>query len=110
VNAQAAGPEVLDADHHPRVEFRSERFDVEPGGGPDHVRGALHGTLTMRGRSVPAVANVDAERGPGVWRIRGEARVKQSAFGIKPFSGFAGTVAVKDELKIEFALTLRPRR
>jgi polyisoprenoid-binding protein YceI len=101
---------VLDADHHPRIEFRSERFDVAPGGDPNHVRGALHGTLTIRGQSAPATANVDAERGPGAWRIRGDARVKHSAFGIKPFSGFAGTVAVKDELKIEFALTLRPRR
>ncbi len=27
--------------------------------------------------------------------------MKQSAFGIKPFSGFAGTVRVKDDLEIE---------
>jgi polyisoprenoid-binding protein YceI len=110
VDQQAAGAEVLDAQHHPRIEFRSQRFEADPGGTPGHVRGSLHGTLTIRGQSVPAAVAVDADRGGGVWRVRGKARVKQTAFGIKPFSGFAGTVGVKDELEIELALTLRPRR
>ncbi len=111
VDEQAAGAEVLDAQHHPRIEFRSQRFEADPGGGtPEHVRGILHGTLTIRGQSVPAAVAVDADRGGGAWRVRGKARLKQTAFGIKPFSGFAGTVGVKDELEIELALTLRPRR
>lgn len=110
VDAQAAGPDVLDAQHHPRIEFRSERFDSDKAAGSEHVRGTLHGTLTIRGQSVPAAVAVDADRGGGAWRVRGKARVKQTAFGIKPFSGFAGTVGVKDELEIELALTLRPRR
>jgi polyisoprenoid-binding protein YceI len=109
VDAQAAGPQVLDAEHHPRVEFRSERLELEPGSTPDHVRGSLRGTLTLRGRSGPAVASFVAERGAAGWRARGSARVKQSAFGIKPFSGFGGTVGVKDELEIEISLALVPR-
>src|SRR5512133_1812292 len=51
VDAQAAGPEVLDAEHHPRVEFRATGLALAPhkGEGAEHVRGVLHGTLTLRG-------------------------------------------------------------
>ncbi len=110
VDAQAAGPDVLDAQHHPKIEFRSERFEADRGGGPGHVRGTLHGTLTIRGRTAPADVGVEADRGGNEWRVRGKARMKQTALGIKPFSGFGGTVGVKDELELEIALTLRPRK
>jgi polyisoprenoid-binding protein YceI len=108
VDAQAAGPEVLDAEHHPSIEFRSQRLELDPGS-REHVRGRLHGMLTLRGRSVPSDVAIEAERGPSEWRVRGVAHVKQTELGIKPFSGFGGTVGVKDELEIECALTLRPR-
>ncbi|WP_242342291.1 YceI family protein [Anaeromyxobacter terrae] len=107
VDAQASGPDVLDAEHHPQVEFRSRRLELEPGGTPEHVRGTLHGALVLRGQSAPTDVAIEAERGGEVWRVRGTARVKQTTFGIKPFSGFGGTVGVKDELEIEIALTLR---
>ncbi len=110
VDAQAAGPEVLDAAHHPRIAFRSERVELTPAtGAGSTARGTLHGTLTRRGRSVPTDVPFEAERARDGWHVRGTARVKQSDFGIKPFSGFAGTVGVKDELSIEIAITLRPR-
>ena len=56
------GPDVLDAQHHPRIEFRSKRLEIEPGDSPGHVRGKLHGTLTLRGRSIPTDVALDAER------------------------------------------------
>jgi polyisoprenoid-binding protein YceI len=108
VDGQAAGPEVLDAAHHPRVEFRSQRFEPEKGAGREHVRGTLHGTLTIRGRSAPVAVPVQADRDESAWRVRGDLRVKQTAFGIKPYRGFGGTIGVKDELQIEIALTLHP--
>lgn len=111
VDAQAAGPEVLDAEHHPRVEFRAAGMELAPreGEGAEHVRGVLHGTLALRGRSAPVDVQVEAERVREGWRVRGRAKVRQSALGIRPFSGFGGTVGVKDELEIELALALRPR-
>jgi polyisoprenoid-binding protein YceI len=109
VNAQAAGPEVLDAEHHPRIEFRAERLELAPGGGADHLRAALPGTLTLRGRSAPVTVDVEAENASGTWRVHGSARVKQSAFGIKPFRAVGGGVGVKDEIEIELSLALRAR-
>ena len=75
----------------------------------DHAR-ARHDprVLTLRSRSIPTDVRFDAEQASGAWRVRGTARVKQSDFGIKPFSGFGGTVRVKDEMSVENALTLRP--
>lgn len=109
VDAQAAGPEVLDAQHHPTIEFGSQLFEAEPHGDGEHLRGNLRGTLTARGRSVPMDIAIDAERSANEWRVRGEGRVKQSDLGIKPFSGFGGTVGVKDEIKVDLTLVLRPR-
>jgi polyisoprenoid-binding protein YceI len=108
VDAQAAGKDVLDAAEFPRIEFRSERIELSPGaapGGP--VKGTVHGTLTVRGRPVPVEVPFEAERTPDGWSAHGAARLAQSALGIKPFSGFGGTVKVKDELTIDFAITLR---
>ena len=109
VDAQAAGPEVLDAAHHPRIEFRSERVELALGAGGGVVRGTLHGTLTARGRSVPLDVPFQAERGAAGWSVKGTARLKQSSLGIKPFSGFGGTVKVKDEVEVEFAFQLGRR-
>lgn len=110
VDAQAASREVLDAADHPRIEFRSERIDVGPSAAAsDRTRGTLRGILTIRGRSVRVDVPFQAERAKGSWRVNGTARVNQSALGIRPFSGFGGTVKVKDELTVEFAFTLTTR-
>ncbi len=110
VDAQAIGPEVLDAAHAPGIRFRSERIDLDRGsGGPDHLKGTLHGVLTLRGRSTPVDVAFEGNRAEGGWHVRGTARVKQSAFGITPFSGYGGTVKVKDEMTVDVELTFRPR-
>lgn len=109
VEAQAAGPEVLDAARHPEIRWRSERVTLEPGAGEGgRLRGTLHGQLTIRGRTQPVDVEFEAEREGEAWRVRGKGRARQSDFGISPFSGFGGTVGVKDQIEIELALTLRP--
>ena len=109
VDDQAAGPDVLDAAHHPRIEFRSERITLSsPAGAGAAARGTIHGRLSLRGRSVAVDVPFEATRASRTWQVRGSTRLKQSAVGIKPFSGFGGSVKVKDELTVEFAFTLRP--
>lgn len=106
VDAQAAGPKVLDAEHHPRITFRSDRVTLEPGADARRARGTLHGTLSVRERSAPVDVAFEAEREGEAWRVRGRARARQSALGIRPFKAFGGTVSVKDELEIEVDLEL----
>ena len=107
VDAQAAGPDGVDAAHFPVIEFRSERIEVSaPAPGGAGARGTIHGTLTLRGRSLPLDVPFEVDRSSRPWKVRGSVRVKQSTLGIKPYSGFGGTVKVKDELEIEFAFSL----
>ncbi len=109
VDAQAAGPDVLDAAHHAEIRYRADRVTVAPPSGDGRaLRGTIDGTLTLRGRTAAVPATFEAERDGGGWRIRGRARFRQSEFGIRPFSGFGGTVGVKDEVEVTFAMTLRP--
>jgi polyisoprenoid-binding protein YceI len=110
VDAQAAGPDVLDAARFPEIAFRSDGVTLDPAAPAGAVRGTLHGRLTLRGETRPVDAAFEAARAGDGWAVRGRARFPQSRFGIRPFSGFGGTVGVKDEVEIAFSLTLRPPR
>jgi hypothetical protein len=78
--------------------FTSSRIVRSGGSG-----GAVEGTLTLNGRSQPARIQV-TEPGPG--RYRGTATVQQSAFGIKPYTGFFGALKLADEVRLEAELDL----
>jgi polyisoprenoid-binding protein YceI len=70
---------------------------------PSGVGGGIEGTLTLNGKSQPVRLQVSTPQ-PG--RYRGAVTVVQSAFGIKPYSGFFGTLKLKDEVIAEFEVTL----
>jgi hypothetical protein len=65
--------------------------------------GAVEGTVTLNGKPQPARLQVTA---PGDGQYRGSATLTQTGFGIKPYSGFFGTLKLKDEVTLEFQLTL----
>ena len=95
IQQRMLGPDVLDSEHFPVIQFRSTSIS----GAPADLRAA--GDLTLRGQTRPIEAKVQ-EIAKGHWR--GAATLKQSAFGIKPISIAGGTVKVKDELKLEFEI------
>jgi len=110
VDAQAAGPEVLDAASHPEIVWRGARVALAPvvGAAPESIHGKAIGSLTLRGRTRPVEVALDGDPDGEGWRVRGRATFRQSDFGIRPFSGFGGAVGVKDEVALTFELTLRP--
>lgn len=73
--------------------FESTAVTPSPSGG-----GTIDGTLTLNGRISPARLEV-TETEPR--RFRATATVKQTDFGITPFSGFFGTLKLRDEVEIE---------
>jgi polyisoprenoid-binding protein YceI len=91
------GLQVLDADRFPDIHFLST--EVEPKGADHWV---IHGTLDLHGQSHPVTVDVTFKDG----FYRGSASFKQTAFGITPVTVAGGTVKVKDELKVEFAIAL----
>jgi hypothetical protein len=73
------------------------------GSGSGSGGGAVEGTVTLNGKTQPARLQVTA---PGDGQYRGTAALSQTGFGIKPYSGFFGTLKLKDEVTLEFQLTL----
>jgi polyisoprenoid-binding protein YceI len=65
--------------------------------------GDVEGTLTIKGRSQPVRLRVTE---PASGRYQGTATVLQSAFGIKPYSGFFGALKLADEVRVEFEVDL----
>lgn len=68
------------------------------------ANGAIEGTLSLHGSSRPARLQVTSSA-PG--RFRGGATVRQTDFGITPYSGFFGALKLKDEIAVEFEVTIK---
>lgn len=92
------GPALLDAEHFPEISIRSVKLL-----GPDWaldatVRITLHGTA--RDVTVPIFVEHDGD----TLGISGTFDIKQSDFGITPFSAGGGALQVADTVRIRFHL------
>jgi polyisoprenoid-binding protein YceI len=65
--------------------------------------GAIEGTLTINGKSAPVRLQLVS---PAALRYRGSATVRQTDFGITPYSGFFGALKLRDEVGVEFETDL----
>lgn len=61
--------------------------------------GAIEGTLTLNNTSRPVRLQVVS---PAAGQYRASATIKQTDFGITPYSGFFGTLKLRDEIGLEF--------
>jgi polyisoprenoid-binding protein YceI len=86
---------VLDAEKYPYVEVTA----VTTPQGPLQADITLHGVT--RRYAIPAVLAVRAD---GL-SASGKFTLKQSDFGIKPFSVMGGALAVQDELELSFSIS-----
>jgi polyisoprenoid-binding protein YceI len=85
-----------------QVEFKSTQVTPTDGG----QRIEVTGELTLNGNVHPL--DFDLELRPdGV--VSGRATVKQSDWGIKPYSGLFGTLRVRDEVEVVGEASLPPR-
>jgi hypothetical protein len=87
-----------------RAGFTSTRVVVSSasaGGAP--AAGAIAGTLTLHGVSRGIQLQVTS---PGLGRYRGTATIRQTDFGITPYSGFFGALKLRDEVTVEFEVTI----
>lgn len=62
----------------------------------------LTGTLDMRGRPREHAIDVRTEDLGDSWRMSAQSRVRQSDYGIKPYSLLMGSVQVADEVTVTF--------
>lgn len=98
VQATMHSPKVLDTATYPQITFTST--EVHQLG---ESRWRVTGMLVLHGMQKPVTFEVTERDGS----YTGEARVKQTAFGITPVSIAGGSIKVKDEVKVEFMIRLR---
>ncbi|HLX48929.1 MAG TPA: YceI family protein [Streptosporangiaceae bacterium] len=89
---------ILSIDQHPQATFGDAKFQPDGTGS-----GTISGTFTIAGRSGPLTLQV-TQIEPDHYRARGS--VVQSAFGIKPYSGFFGALKVRDRVDVEVEVDL----
>ena len=86
----------LDARRFPRISFATNIIEKSD----DGYR--LTGTLTIHGKARTQVVDVRTDDLGGGWRLCSETLVRQSDFGIKPYSQLLGSIKVADEVTVTF--------
>lgn len=89
-----------------KASFIASRIIPSSSGSPASTaaaNGAVEGSLTLHGRSGPVRLQVVS---PSPGRYRGSGMVRQTDFGITPYSGFFGTLKLKNEVTVEFDVTI----
>ncbi len=90
---------VLAADRYPEASFTATSFSAAADG-PD---GTIDGTLTLAGQTRPQRLQVSQDA-PGRFRV--VTTVRQTNFGIKPYSGFLGALKVSDAVEVDAEVDL----
>jgi polyisoprenoid-binding protein YceI len=97
---------VLESDKFPKINFVSASVSDARKSGETRTF-TLNGDLTMRDAtkrvSFPVAVTIAKDR----LRATGEAALKQSDFGIKPYSGKLGLIKIGDDVKIEFEIVAK---
>lgn len=97
---------VLRSGRHPRISFTSAAVEG------DGRRGTVSGDLTIVGKTRPCVLAVTiAKSSTAGVRVTARTMIRQTDFGIKPFSTFLGTLRVRDvvELTVKVRLSAKTR-
>ncbi|HKQ91033.1 MAG TPA: YceI family protein [Blastocatellia bacterium] len=97
---------VLESDKFPMIKFVSVSVsDARKSG--ETLSFTLNGDLTMRDAtkrvSFPVTVTISKDQ----LRATGDAELKQTDFGIKPYSGKLGMIRIGDEVKISFAIVAK---
>ncbi|HEY0933487.1 MAG TPA: YceI family protein [Trebonia sp.] len=66
--------------------------------------GAIEGTLMLNGVSQPFRLTVT---NPEPGRYQGSTAIRQTSFGLTPYSGFFGALKLRDEVQVEFEITIQ---
>jgi polyisoprenoid-binding protein YceI len=98
--------EVLESEKFPTIKFTSVSVtDVERSGVDRKF--TLNGDLLLHGTTRRVAVPVEAKFTDQELRATGEAKFKQSDFGIKPYEGGLGTIKIGDEVRVSFMVIAR---
>ena len=110
VNQNMLGAEILDVLNHQEASFTKATLKKSgkktAKGNPEYL---LEGDFTLHGVSKRVSVPCDGELKDGWLHVRGRFTIRQTEFGIKPYSKMFGAVGIKDELIIQGDLWLVPK-
>jgi polyisoprenoid-binding protein YceI len=99
--------EVLESRKHPGIAFKSAGVsDLKPAGENAYSL-TLEGDLTLHGVTRRIAVPVTLTVTPQQLRAVGKYTLKQSDYGIKPYSAAGGTIKVKNEVVIHFNIVAK---
>lgn len=97
VQANMLGPQVLDVQHYPSIDFQSTSIEDHSG------TLTVTGNLTLHGQT--HALSFEA-KGTGN-EFTGSAMVRQTSYGITPIKIAGGAVSVKDGVRVQFDIVTR---
>jgi polyisoprenoid-binding protein YceI len=86
----------LDARRYPRISFVAETVEKID----DGYR--LTGILTIHGKTRPQTVDVRTDDLGDSWDISSQSTIRQSDFGVKPYSQLLGSLKVVDDVTVSF--------
>jgi hypothetical protein len=111
VNDNMKGPEVLNVSQFPEAKLSNIKLTATGKTSqrklPEYI---MEGDFTLQQATRKISATCDLEEKNGWNHLRGTFRIKQTDYGIKPFSRVLGAVGVKDELLIYGDLWIMPTK
>ena len=96
-------PEVLDVERHPEIVVRSSGL-AGTWASPE-----VSADVTLKGQTRRVEAPLEIEFSDQGLTARGALRIRQSDFGMTPFSVAGGAIQVADEIEIVFAIVASAR-
>jgi polyisoprenoid-binding protein YceI len=99
--------EVLELSSFPEVQFESTSAAISPIA-KGQFRARIDGKLVLHGVTRPHAIEGELLIFNDGLRLRGESSLHMSEHGIKPVSALAGTIKLKDELKLQFDIAAMP--
>jgi polyisoprenoid-binding protein YceI len=101
VNANMLGKDVLNVRKYPTATFQiKSAVPLAQKSRDGHTLYRLEGDFTLHGVKKPLKLDAEAIEEEGGTRIRGSFAIRQTTFGIEPFSKAFGAIGVADELSI----------
>ena len=98
--------DVLESGKFPTIKFVSTSISDASKSG-EARKFTLNGDLTLRDATKPVSFPVTVMISKDRLRATGEAELKQSDFGIKPYSGKLGLIKIGDVIKIKFEIVAK---
>jgi hypothetical protein len=111
VNDNMKGPEVLNVSQFPEAKLSNIKLTATGKTSQRKLQEyIMEGDFTLQQATRKISATCDLEDKNGWSHLRGTFRIKQTDYGIKPFSRVLGAVGVKDELLIYGDLWIMPTK